>query len=159
MNDTIRDSKVDFLSTKDIDFHGRRITNAGDSKADGDYVTRRELASPGLDFGAVKKWVEELLRRALNGHTITFGVDSKIITIGGAASQLAFFDGTPASKQTLSAYTTDTESVAYTGLTNAAVGTVFASVTNLNSLRVAYENLRLAHDDLRTKLINSTLVG
>lgn len=45
--------------------------------------------------------------------------------------------------RTLPAYTTDTESVAYTGATDGE-----AKLTDLNSLRVAYENLRTSHDAL-----------
>jgi hypothetical protein len=45
--------------------------------------------------------------------------------------------------RTINAYTTDTESVAYTG---AADGE--AQLADLNFLRVAYENLRVSHDNL-----------
>ncbi len=35
--------EIDSLNTRNLDFHGRRITNAGDSRAPTDYVTRREI--------------------------------------------------------------------------------------------------------------------
>lgn len=35
--------ELDSLNTRNLDFHGRRITNAGDSRAPTDYVTRREI--------------------------------------------------------------------------------------------------------------------
>lgn len=50
--------------------------------------------------------------------------------------------------RTVNAYTTDAESSAYTGIDNAQVGTVYATVADLNALRVAYENLRASYDNL-----------
>lgn len=50
--------------------------------------------------------------------------------------------------RTLAAYTADNESAAYTGIDNAQVGTVYAQLTDLNALRVAYENLRAFVEDL-----------
>jgi hypothetical protein len=50
--------------------------------------------------------------------------------------------------RTVNAYTTDAESSAYTGIDNAQGGTVYATVADLNSLRVAYENLRASYDNL-----------
>jgi hypothetical protein len=50
--------------------------------------------------------------------------------------------------RTVNAYTPDTESVAYTGIDNLQVGTVYAQVSDLNTLRVAYENLRTSYDNL-----------
>ena len=35
--------ELDSLGTNNLDFHGRRIINAGDSRAPTDYVTRREI--------------------------------------------------------------------------------------------------------------------
>jgi len=50
--------------------------------------------------------------------------------------------------RTLSAYTADVESSAYTGVDNLQVGSVYALVADLNALRVAYENLRAFTEDL-----------
>lgn len=50
--------------------------------------------------------------------------------------------------KTLAAYTADTESSAYTGIDNAQGGTPYAQLTDLNALRVAYENLRAFTEDL-----------
>lgn len=50
--------------------------------------------------------------------------------------------------RTLSAYTPDDESAAYTGIDNAQAGTVYATVADLNALRAAYENLRAFLEDL-----------
>lgn len=49
---------------------------------------------------------------------------------------------------TLNAYTTDTESSAYTGLATGEAGTPYAKLTDINALRVAYENLRTSYDNL-----------
>jgi len=50
--------------------------------------------------------------------------------------------------RTVNAYTTDAESGAYTGIDNAQAGTPYAQLTDLNSLRTAYENLRASYDNL-----------
>lgn len=81
------------------------------------------------------------------------------IEADGSAVKLGFFGGTTTIQQILAAYTTDSESIAYTGIDNAQVGTVYATVADLNLLRAAYETLRASYDDLRTKLQTSTLVA
>jgi hypothetical protein len=53
-------------------------------------------------------------------------------------------------QQTGPTYTADDESAAYTGIDNAQTGTPYASLTDLNALRAAYENLRAAFDALLT---------
>jgi len=73
-------------------------------------------------------------------------------------NSIAFFGGTPATQQTLAAYTSDAESGAYTGIDNLQAGSVYATVADLNTLRTAYDNLRASYDDLRTKLIATTLM-
>lgn len=50
--------------------------------------------------------------------------------------------------RTINAYTTDAESVAYTGIATGEAATPYAQVTDLNALRTAYENLRASYDDL-----------
>lgn len=42
----------------------------------------------------------------------------------------------------MGAYTSDPESAAYVGVDNLQVGTPYATVADLNQLRVAYETLR-----------------
>jgi hypothetical protein len=77
----------------------------------------------------------------------------------GSAVALGFYGGAPAVQQVLAAYASDGEGAAYTGIDNAQGGTPYAQLTDLNTLRVAYETLRAAHDDLRTKLITATVVA
>ncbi len=81
------------------------------------------------------------------------------IEASGTAVKLGFFGGTTAVQQALNAYTSDGEGAAYTGIDNAQAGTVYATVADLNQLRVAYETLRASYDDLRTKLQTSTIVA
>lgn len=83
-------------------------------------------------------------------------------------STAGFFGVTPASRaaaltqtystadRTLSAYTADDESAAYTGVDNAQVGTVYATVADLNALRTAYENLRALAEDT-TQFLNALI--
>lgn len=74
--------------------------------------------------------------------------------------KLAFYGGTPVAKaaaytqtyatadRTLGAYTADNESSAYSGIDNLQMGNIYAQLTDLNALRVAYENLRAFVEDL-----------
>jgi hypothetical protein len=66
---TLRDSKVDLLSTRLIDFHGRRITNASPSVDNYDYVTKKEL----LDQIASLKDIIDNLKQ---GNTIIVNTSS-----------------------------------------------------------------------------------
>ena len=75
-------------------------------------------------------------------------------------STAGFFGVTPVSRaaaltqtyatadRTLGAYTADDESAAYTGIDNLQAGTVYATVADLNALRVAVENLRAFTEDV-----------
>jgi len=83
-------------------------------------------------------------------------------------STVGFFGVTPASRaaaltqtystadRTLSAYTADDESSAYTGIDNLQLGSVYATVADLNALRTAYENLRAFTEDL-AQMLNSVI--
>ena len=80
--------------------------------------------------------------------------------IGTATTQkIGFWNVTPVIQQVTNAYISDDESVAYTGIDNAQVGSVYAQVSDLNTLRVAYETLRASYDDLLTKLKNTGIVA
>lgn len=58
--------------------------------------------------------------------------------------------------KTLSAYTSDPESSAYTGIDNAQGGTPYAQLADLNALRTAYENLRTFTEDT-AQMLNSVV--
>lgn len=80
--------------------------------------------------------------------------------IGTATTQkLGFWNVTPVVQQVTNAYTSDGEGSAYTGIDNAQAGTVYATVADLNQLRVAYETLRASYDDLLTKLKTTGIVA
>jgi len=78
----------------------------------------------------------------------------------GSAGAIGFFGATPVGRaaaltqtystadRTLSAYTADDESAAYTGIDNLQSGTIYGQVADVNALRVAYENLRAFTEDL-----------
>lgn len=57
----LQSALVDRLSVKDLDLRGRRASNAGDSQAPGDYVTRRELD---VVVGALQDQIDRLLLKA-----------------------------------------------------------------------------------------------
>lgn len=85
------------------------------------------------------------------------GMELRASTLLLSMTALGFFGATAAAKQTLNAYTTNDRSAAFTS-TPVTVATA-ATLVDLNTLRVAYENLRASYDDLRTKLKTTTLVG
>ena len=77
----------------------------------------------------------------------------------GSAVALGFYGAPPAVQQVLAAYASDGEGAAYAGIDNAQGGTPYAQLTDLNTLRVAYETLRTSYDDLRSKLVTATVVA
>jgi hypothetical protein len=98
-----------------------------------------------------------------NNLYLPLAIRGSIITLGapGTTDKLAFYtdDATLAVvKQVLAAYSSNNQ-VAYTGLATGVGGSPYASVADLNNLRVAYNNLRVMCEDLRSKLQSSTLVG
>lgn len=112
----------------------------GDKVALADGVTIRSFD----DAAAVQKGLE------FRANPIEFGLST---------ASIGFFGATPVVKQTLTSYTPNSQSSSYTGLATGSAGTPYAAVADLNSLRVAYENLRLAYDDLRSKLQTTTFLG
>lgn len=93
----------------------------------------------------------------LNGKGLEFRGNPILIGANTGIS-IGFWGQTPASRQTLNAYTTDPETSAYSGIASGVGGTPYAQLSDLNILRLAYENLRLAYDDLRSKLKTTTLI-
>lgn len=105
-------------------------------------------------------------------NAVTLGSD---LTITGAldhnGSTVGFYGVTPVTRdtgytsgtgltadKTTANYTADDESTVYTGIDNAQGGTPYAQLTDLNALRVAYENLRAAFEDY-AKQWNAGLAG
>lgn len=75
------------------------------------------------------------------------------------SQNVGFFGAAAAAQQTLSAYVSNNQNVAYTGLATGVAGTPYASLVDLNALRVAYQNLKVSYDDLQTKIRTTTLVA
>jgi len=89
-----------------------------------------------------------------SGSSTTDGTYQELLTC--RANKIGFFGGTPAVQQVLAAYTSDAESSAYT---TTGSGSDIASKADLNALRTAYETLRSMCDDLRAKLLATTLIA
>ncbi len=89
--------EIDSLNTRNLDFHGRRITNAGDSRAPTDYVTRREI----------RDIITEAL---LNLESGEIQVIQNITNITGGSGAIVFLDVTLTADLTLiaSSFTVDT---------------------------------------------------
>lgn len=68
--------------------------------------------------------------------------------IPSAAAQSAYTQTYSIAARTVNAYTTDAESSAYAGIDSVQIGNVYAQLSDLNSLRTAYENLRAMADNL-----------
>ena len=94
-----------------------------------------------------------------DAENISFGTTTGS-KIGTATTQkLGFWNATPIVQPVTNAYISDGEGSAYTGIDNAQVGTVYAQLADLNTLRVAYETLRSSYDDLLTKLKTTGIVA
>jgi len=135
--------------------HNSTITFCGESRA------RKAL----LDFdlsGLGTGLASTNANNTFTGNNIFSGnvtMNGNVVVGNAPTDTLAFFGGTAVVRQALTTYTTDTESVAYTGIDNTAVGTVFAQLTDLQALRIAYENLRISNDDMRAKLVATGLIA
>jgi hypothetical protein len=103
----------------------------------------------------------------LGGNLITdTSTGMKIGT--GTTQKLGFWNATPVVRpsaftqtfataaRTVNAYTSDPESSAYTGIDNAQAGTVYAKLTDLNSLRTAYETLRAMAENMQ-QVVNALI--
>lgn len=94
----------------------------------------------------------------VDGNTVDFNgsnelevkdnsIDQSKITGFDSGTALTNASGISAD-DTLSSYTADAESGAYTGIDNTNGSAVYATVADLNALRTAYENLRGFTEDL-----------
>jgi hypothetical protein len=93
---------------------------------------------------------------------ITWGANSTVALLGfynittPVAQPAAYTQTYATATRTFSAYTLNDQSAAYTGQDNIQVGSVYAKVADLNTLRTAYETLR-AHAENIGKLVNSLI--
>ncbi len=125
------------------------------------------------DSAGTARPVLDVYRQSTSGNRSVLLVRDGSVNIFEAWSQagiarLGFYGVTPAGRpsaytqtystatRTFSAYTSDPESGAYTGIDNLQVGTVYATVADLNQLRVAYETLRVFAENVGG-LVNSMI--
>lgn len=95
---------------------------------------------------------------SLEGNPINLGLTSGgSIVIGATAASIGFFNASPATFQVLNSYIPLNLSFLFT--TTPAALAQAATIADLNTLRNAYENLRISYEDLRSKLQTTTLVG
>lgn len=92
----------------------------------------------------------------INGDLNHDGSNIGFYGVAPVARPAAYTQTYSTADRTLNAYTSDPESSAYTGIDNLQAGTPYAQVTDLNALRVAYENLRAFVEDA-VALLNSML--
>jgi hypothetical protein len=120
-----------------------------------------------------RAWGWECSDNELNMASAPSGTNQTItrpirVDFSGGVHRIGFFNVTPQARpaaytqtfstasRTMNAYTSDPESGAYTGIDNAQVGTVYATVADLNTLRVAYENLRAMSENVQ-QVVNSII--
>lgn len=95
---------------------------------------------------------------------LTLSTDS--VWIGGAADAVEEFPLSDLGKILMQADpaadvadAADDESTPYTGIDNAQVGDVYAQLTDLNALAVAYEDLRVTYNTLLTSIRSLGLIA
>ena len=94
-----------------------------------------------------------------DGANIIFG-SATGTQIGSATTQkIGIWGVTPIVQPVTNAYTSNSQGSAYTGIDNLQVGSVYAQLSDLNLLRVAYDNLRASYDNLLTKLKTTGIVA
>lgn len=117
-----------------------------------------------LYFTRASARLKVLLDTPVDGTNITFGATTGTKLGTATTEKIGFWNATPVVRpsawtqtfatadKTISAYTSDPESSAYTGIDNLQAGAVYATVADLNALRVAYENLRAMAEDVQQGL-------
>jgi Pectate lyase superfamily protein len=168
----------DAVSRSVINVNGR--WEMGDGTGTRDFGMGRTVANR-LDFdsGDSLYLTSGNITLAGSGNTIDFShsggglLEASDTTTGlkvlsAATKKLGFYGATPVVRpaaytqtystadRTLDAYTSDSEGSAYTGINNLQGGTPYAQVADLNTLRVAYENLRVFTENA-VQVLNSLL--
>jgi hypothetical protein len=82
--------------------------------------------------------------------------NDSVAVMNHASGKVGFYGGTPVTKQALASYTGAVRSSEYYATGDPE--NYAANVVDLNALRTAYENLRIAFEDLRYKMGLTTLV-
>lgn len=108
-----------------------------------------------LDVGASTGTAGKLKLGATNAAEVWIAASSNKLAFFGVTAVVrasAYTQTYSTADKTIAAYTADDESVAYTGIDNAQVGSVYAQLSDLNALRTAYENLRGLSEDIAQAL-------
>lgn len=165
----IRLNKVDMMSTQNLDMKQRRVINASDAQDNNDYTTLEQvnnlITSVNNSISALQNYLNQQISKLNNSVSAIpppTDLGATPLVLGVTGGQIAFFTTNTSLaviKQILNSYTPNNQGVSYSGIANSATGSVFAQVADLNTLRVAYQNLRVAFEDLRFKLQTSTLMG
>jgi hypothetical protein len=125
-------------------------------KNDGDKPTLFLWGISGGD-SIVRGGADGLLRfQTSTTDYISIGLGTIALFGAGGAGQLTVTQDYITTATNVDAYTPDDESAAFTGIDNAQVGTVYATVADLNALRVAVENARAALEN-RMKVLNTMI--
>jgi hypothetical protein len=149
-----RGSEAGAGGTKVIDLENRELVDGGWAVTAGD-LWGYENIKLGKD-GTDPQWIFDRgtagTLKVTDGDAVSCLEISDAVLNLPAAAHVLKVNGTQVlgPQQTGPTYTADDESTAYTGLDNAQTGTPYASLTDLNALRAAYENLRAAFDALLT---------
>jgi len=115
--------------------------------------TRRAGAQVAVAAGIVDNIAaREYMRGEASGTAAMIG----FLGAAAAARAAAYTQTFSTTARTVPAYTTNAQNAAYTGINNAQAGTPYAQLTDLNLLRVAYENLRASYDET-VKVLNSVI--
>jgi hypothetical protein len=147
-----RGSEAGAGGTKVIDLENRELVDGGWAVTAGD-LWGYENIKLGKD-GTDPQWIFDRgtagTLKVTDGDAVScLEISDAVLNLPGEAHVLKV-NGTQVlgPQQTGPTYTADDESAAYTGIDNAQTGTPYASLTDLNALREAYENLRAAFDSL-----------
>ena len=124
------------------------LTGATQTFADADDTNvTLAIGSSGTTHTFTMGWSGTLsIARGGTNSTTALNNGRVMISSGGAIVEAtqpdAYTQTFSTATRTFNSYTADDESGAYTGIDNAQGGTPYAQVSELNALRVAYENLR-----------------
>lgn len=99
-----------------------------------------------------------------DGASVVVGTGTGTMIATTSAQKLGFWGATPIARptpftqtystadHTINAYTANAQTSAYSGIASGVGGTPYASLTDLNNLRLAYENLRALAEDIAQAL-------
>jgi hypothetical protein len=99
-----------------------------------------------------------------DGASVVVGTGTGTMIATASAQKLGFWGATPIARptpftqtystadHTINAYTSNPQGSAYTGIASGVGGTPYAQLTDVNNLRVAYENLRAFAEDVAQAL-------